>query len=100
MNTSEFDKCPQCGSHPQMGLRCHPKFSVKAGIMAIDEDGRRTPDLVAYYAHDLPSFKALVEALRAAPNVEVLECEQWKERDDRDQSHSFGGKFWWTEIFL
>lgn len=56
MTERDFDKCPECGAFPVFGLRCHPKFSLKVGMQV---DGEW--DMVAFYAHDEPSLRALAE---------------------------------------
>lgn len=56
MTEQDFDKCPECGALPVFGLRCHPKFSLKVGMMV---DGEW--DMVAFYAHDETHLRALAE---------------------------------------
>lgn len=89
MNEDQFDKCPNCGSFRIFGLRCHPKFSVKAGIQYRKEDGG-DPDLVAFYAHHLPELKVLIDALECNKH-DVISVEEWKDRGD--------GTMWWVEIY-
>lgn len=73
MNNRDFDKCPRCGAEPTLGLRCHPKYSVKVGIIY----GPDRADLVAFYAHDEFSLRAMKAALETNPSFTVMEMEYW-----------------------
>lgn len=73
MTELDFDHCPECGALPIFGLRCHPKFSVKAGIK-LPNGGL---DLVAYYAHDVDSALVLYNMLENDHLSDVISLEQW-----------------------
>lgn len=47
MQESEFDRCPNCGSHGIYGLRCHPKFATCYETM----DVGGFPDMGMAYFH-------------------------------------------------
>ena len=87
MRSEEFDRCPDCGSSGVYGLRCHPKYSVKVGIVVEETIHGKVYNMPAYYAHYLPEFKALVSILSAHPDVDIISTEHW------DGS-------WWREIVL
>lgn len=80
MTEADFDRCPSCGSLGQFGLRCHPKFSVKVGINGVRMEDGGHPELTAFYAHDLVSFKVLVDWLKTGGNFMVMETQKWDPR--------------------
>lgn len=67
-----FDKCPKCGSEGTFGLRCHPKWSIKVGIVWSEYS-----DMVAYYAHDEDSAKALYDVLNGTEGMTILGVDHW-----------------------
>lgn len=67
----EFDKCPKCGAEPTFGLRCHPKWSVKVGILLPN-----FADLTAFYAHDGQAAAALYHSMVKAGH-DVISFEHW-----------------------
>lgn len=70
------DTCPNCGELGPLGLRCHPKWSLKVGILLRKEDGGE-PAMVAYYAHDKPSAMVLLNAFAKGGSNIILAFEHW-----------------------
>lgn len=75
-----LDRCQHCNRLGTWGIRSHPKYSVKVGV--IIPDGYA--GLIAYYAPDPESLGVLVDIFKESKGVDIIATEffdgrEWKE---------------------
>jgi hypothetical protein len=74
--TYELDRCTHCGEIAgPLGLRSHPRFSLKVAVVKHDPEGDGTYlDLAAFYSHSEDDMRALASRF---PREDIVAVERW-----------------------